>query len=38
MPPLGTALVDEEALALVEQWIREAEQIRKEANLQQKDR
>ncbi|HEX8666659.1 MAG TPA: hypothetical protein VF744_21820, partial [Beijerinckiaceae bacterium] len=32
MPPLGTALVDEEALALVERWIREAEQIRKEAN------
>ncbi|MDF3062816.1 MAG: hypothetical protein K0S06_2925 [Microvirga sp.] len=36
MPPLGTALVDKEAIALVERWILEADQLRKEAHLQEK--
>jgi hypothetical protein len=30
MPPLGTALVDEEGLALIERWIREMDRNEKE--------
>jgi hypothetical protein len=38
MPPLGTALVDKEALALIERWIVEADEFRKEAHLHEKGR
>jgi hypothetical protein len=38
MPPLGTELTDKEAIALIERWILEAEQLRKNAYLQQKER
>jgi hypothetical protein len=37
MPPLGTALTDKEAIALIERWIAQTEQFRKEAQLQQKE-
>src|SRR5215204_2138831 len=37
MPPLGTALTDEEAIALIERWIAQTETVRKEAQLQQKE-
>jgi hypothetical protein len=37
MPPLGTALTDEEAIALIERWIAQTETFRKEAQLQQKE-
>jgi hypothetical protein len=38
MPPLGTELTDKEAIALIERWILEAEQVRTEAHLRQKER
>src|SRR5215204_3480820 len=37
MPPLGTALTDKEAIALIERWIAQTETFRKEAQLQQKE-
>jgi hypothetical protein len=32
MPPLGTELVDKEAVSLIHRWITEADEIRKEAH------
>ena len=34
MPPLGTELVDEEAVELIRRWIAEMDEVRKEANLE----
>ena len=34
MPPLGTELVDEEAVSLIRRWIAEMQEVRKEANLE----
>jgi hypothetical protein len=33
MPPLGTELVDEEAVSLLKRWIAEMDERRKEARL-----
>ena len=38
MPPLGTELVDEEAVALIRRWIAETDEVRKEANLEGRNR
>lgn len=36
MPPLGTELVDKEAVSLIHRWITEADEVRKEAYRQEK--
>jgi hypothetical protein len=38
MPPLGTELIDDEAVALLYHWISETDSLRKEAHLEQKGR
>lgn len=38
MPPLGTELVDQEAVALIRGWILEADRLRREAHLPEKER
>jgi hypothetical protein len=37
MPPLGTELTDKEAIALIERWIAETKELRKQAHLQRKE-
>jgi hypothetical protein len=32
MPPLGTALTDKEAIALIERWISETDELRKQGH------
>jgi hypothetical protein len=38
MPPLGTELVDEEAVTLIRRWIAETDEVRKEASLEGRSR
>jgi hypothetical protein len=38
MPPLGTELIDDEAVSLLYRWIAEMDDRREEANLQKEER
>jgi mono/diheme cytochrome c family protein len=38
MPPLGTELIDDEAVALLYRWIAETDDVRQEAHLKQEGR
>ena len=38
MPPLGTELVDRDAVSLIHRWIAEADELGKEASLGEKER